>query len=108
MKETISINKSLSNLGIIMTALAKKEFVNYRNSKLTLLLKDCLGVDSKALLLIAVDPSARSHAQTLTSLQFGAKVKNINLKDGATDNTQRSKPRSQVGNSNVQGSQYRG
>ena len=75
------INKSLSALGDVLTALAssKRGHVPYRNSKLTYLLQDSLSGDSKALMFVNVSTDADDVPETLCSLRFAARAHDVAL-----------------------------
>jgi len=74
-QETKSINKSLSALKDVITALAEhKEHIPIRNSKLTYLLKDSLGGNCKTLMFVMVSPLFKNAHQTIQSLRFASKV----------------------------------
>lgn len=75
MRETQSINKSLSCLGDVIEALGRGSgHVPYRNSKLTHLLQYSLGGNSKTLMFVMVSPLEAHLKETLTSLRFATKV----------------------------------
>ena len=76
MRETQSINKSLSCLGDVIDALGRGSgHVPYRNSRLTHLLQYSLGGNSKTLMFVMVSPLEGHLKETLTSLRFAAKVR---------------------------------
>jgi kinesin family protein C1 len=75
LKEAQSINKSLSMLGDVIAALHRKaRHIPFRNSKLTSLLRDCLGGDAKAMMVVCLSPEQAHMQESLCSLRFAQKV----------------------------------
>ncbi|CAK4972899.1 unnamed protein product [Aphanomyces euteiches] len=82
LKEAGNINKSLSALGNVILALAesatgKSRHVHYRDSKLTYLLKDSLGGNSKTFMIAAISPAEDCLSETLSTLKFAQRAKMI-------------------------------
>lgn len=83
LKEGANINKSLSTLGKVIAALAKKSdgkkntFVPYRDSVLTWLLKESLGGNSKTIMLAALSPADINFEETLSTLRYADSAKQI-------------------------------
>ncbi|KAK7114423.1 kinesin-like protein KIFC3 [Littorina saxatilis] len=80
LKEAQNINKSLSCLGDVIHALrVKQNHIPFRNSKLTYLLQDSLGGDSKTLMIVQVAPVEKNVSETVCSLTFGQRVRSVEL-----------------------------
>jgi kinesin family protein C2/C3 len=78
--EAQHINKSLSALGDVMSALASKNnHVPFRNSKLTQLLQDSLSGQAKVMMFMHVAPECSSFGESLSTLKFGLRVSEITL-----------------------------
>ncbi|KAJ0085760.1 hypothetical protein Patl1_08690 [Pistacia atlantica] len=80
LKEAQNINRSLSALGDVISSLATKSgHIPYRNSKLTHLLQDSLGGDSKTLMFLQISPSEQDLGETLSSLNFATRLEKTKL-----------------------------
>uniref|UniRef100_UPI0037E9C844 kinesin-like protein KIF16B isoform X2 n=1 Tax=Semicossyphus pulcher TaxID=241346 RepID=UPI0037E9C844 len=90
LKEGGNINKSLVTLGNVISSLAdmsqdggntnlkkKSVFVPYRDSVLTWLLKDSLGGNSKTIMIATVSPADVNYGETLSTLRYANRAKNI-------------------------------
>jgi len=91
LKEANAINKSLSALGDVIAGLRLKQgkkdgtgHIPYRNSKLTFLLQDSLGAENKALMIVQVSPEFEDLEETICSLNFGARVRCVELGQAKT------------------------
>ncbi|XP_039112087.1 kinesin heavy chain isoform X2 [Hyaena hyaena] len=77
--EAKNINKSLSALGNVISALAEgtKTYVPYRDSKMTRILQDSLGGNCRTTMFICCSPSSYNDAETKSTLMFGQRAKTI-------------------------------
>uniref|UniRef100_A0A8C1FTW9 Kinesin-like protein n=1 Tax=Cyprinus carpio carpio TaxID=630221 RepID=A0A8C1FTW9_CYPCA len=78
--EAKNINKSLSALGNVISALAEGTvgtYVPYRDSKMTRILQDSLGGNCRTTIVICCSPSSFNEAETKTTLMFGQRAKTI-------------------------------
>ncbi|XP_031732634.1 kinesin-1 heavy chain-like [Anarrhichthys ocellatus] len=76
--EAKMINKSLSSLGNVISALAEgSSYVPYRDSKMTRILQDSLGGNCRTTMVICCSPSAFNDAETRSTLMFGQRAKTI-------------------------------
>ncbi|KGQ10820.1 Kinesin heavy chain [Beauveria bassiana D1-5] len=82
LEEAKKINKSLSALGMVINALTdgKSSHIPYRDSKLTRILQESLGGNSRTTLIINCSPSSYNDAETLGTLRFGTRAKSIKNK----------------------------
>jgi len=86
-KETGQINKSLFTLGKVISMLSGKDaaklnqkYIPFRDSKLTMLLQDSLGGQSKALMIACVSPSEVYIDETVSTLNYATRTMNIKNK----------------------------
>ncbi|GBF96810.1 hypothetical protein Rsub_09666 [Raphidocelis subcapitata] len=78
LKEAQAINKSLSALGDVISALASEQpHIPYRNHKLTMLMSDSLGGNAKTLMFVNVSPSDSNLDETQNSLTYATRVRTI-------------------------------
>uniref|UniRef100_A0A672QZ52 Kinesin-like protein n=1 Tax=Sinocyclocheilus grahami TaxID=75366 RepID=A0A672QZ52_SINGR len=76
--EAKNINKSLSSLGNVISALAEgTTHVPYRDSKMTRILQDSLGGNCRTTMFICCSPSSYNDAETKSTLMFGQRAKTI-------------------------------
>merc|ERR1711972_829198 len=79
LEEAKNINKSLSALGNVISALAEgtKTHIPYRDSKMTRILQDSLGGNCRTTIIICCSPSSFNDAETKSTLLFGVRAKTI-------------------------------
>lgn len=82
LEEAKKINKSLSALGMVINNLTdgKSSHIPYRDSKLTRILQESLGGNSRTTLIVNCSPSDYNDAETLSTLRFGMRAKAIKNK----------------------------
>jgi kinesin family protein 4/21/27 len=82
MREGININKSLLCLGNVISALTdpQSKFVPYRDSKLTRILQDSLGGNSRTSMIACCSPVDSSFEETLNTLKYANRARNIKNK----------------------------
>ena len=82
LEEAKIINKSLTSLGIVINRLTdgKSKHIPYRDSKLTRVLQESIGGNSKTCLIITCSPSVFNESETLSTLRFGERAKKIRNK----------------------------
>eukprot|EP00047_Mylnosiga_fluctuans_P018442 m.71067 g.71067 ORF g.71067 m.71067 type:complete len:1220 (-) comp7618_c0_seq1:135-3794(-) len=82
LKEATKINLSLSALGNVISALVdgKAKHIPYRDSKLTRLLQDSLGGNTKTLMVACLSPADNNYDETLSTLRYANRAKNIKNK----------------------------
>ncbi|XP_021345803.1 kinesin-like protein KIF17 isoform X2 [Mizuhopecten yessoensis] len=82
LKEATKINLSLSALGNVISALvdAKTKHIPYRDSKLTRLLQDSLGGNTKTLMVACLSPADNNYEETISTLRYANRAKNIQNK----------------------------
>uniref|UniRef100_A0A060T922 Kinesin-like protein n=1 Tax=Blastobotrys adeninivorans TaxID=409370 RepID=A0A060T922_BLAAD len=82
LEEAKKINKSLSALGMVINSLTdgKSTHVPYRDSKLTRILQESLGGNSRTSLIVNCSPSSLNDHETISTLRFGVRAKTIRNK----------------------------
>eukprot|EP00041_Stephanoeca_diplocostata_P034784 m.1203739 g.1203739 ORF g.1203739 m.1203739 type:complete len:1155 (-) comp24579_c0_seq15:3325-6789(-) len=89
LKEGAQINKSLSALGNVISALATNKKAPFRDSVLTKLLQNSLGGNSKTIMIAALSPAGINYDETLGTLRYADRAKQIKTKaavnESATD-----------------------
>lgn len=82
LKEAKNINSSLSALGNVIYTLTdnKSTHIPYRDSKLTRILQESLGGNSRTTLILTISPSSQNELETLSTLRFGSRAKAIKNK----------------------------
>merc|ERR1712190_436242 len=82
LKEATKINLSLSALGNVISALVdgKSSHIPYRDSKLTRLLQDSLGGNTKTVMIANCGPADYNVEETISTLRYASRAKNIENK----------------------------
>lgn len=78
-KETVNINTSLSAFGKVVLALTSRgnHHIPYRDSKLTRILQDSLGGNSKTTMVGTVSPMSVAYLESVTTLKFANRAKSV-------------------------------
>ncbi|XP_071887533.1 kinesin-like protein KIF27 isoform X5 [Anas platyrhynchos] len=83
-KESIQINSGLLALGNVISALGdpkrKSVHIPYRDAKITRILKDSLGGNAKTVMITCISPSSSDFDESLNSLKYANRAKNIRNK----------------------------
>lgn len=86
-KEGIQINRGLLSLGNVISALTDEKkvkagtaFIPYRDSKLTRILQDSLGGNSRTTMIACVSPAESNHEETLGTIKYASRARNIQNK----------------------------
>ena len=78
LQEMININKSLSTLGNVINALVnKKTYIPYKDSKLTQLLQNSLGGNTRTILIATISPLLSSYDETISTLKFADRAHSL-------------------------------
>ncbi|XP_078414399.1 kinesin-like protein KIF17 [Cetorhinus maximus] len=82
LKEATKINLSLSALGNVISALVdgRSKHIPYRDSKLTRMLQDSLGGNTKTLMVACLSPADNNYDESLSTLRYANRAKNIKNK----------------------------
>ncbi|CAJ0592166.1 unnamed protein product [Cylicocyclus nassatus] len=89
LREATKIDLSLSHLGRVIRTLAKAKqetHVSYRDSKLTHLLRDSLGGNSRTVVIVNLHPDVRFYTESLSALQFACDCKKVENRIHANEN----------------------
>ena len=81
-KEMTKINWSLSALGNVISALVdgKSSHIPYRDSKLTRLLQDSLGGNTRTVMMANIGPADYNYEESISTLRYANRAKNIKNK----------------------------
>ena len=80
LKESQQINRSLAQLGNVISALTEaksRQHIPYRDSKLTRMLEDSLGGNCKTTMMAMISPAFEAMQETISTLKFANRAKNI-------------------------------
>ena len=83
LKEASNINKSLTTLGMVINALTSEKprsHIPYRDSKLTRILQDSLGGNTKTVMIANCGPADYNTDETVSTLRYASRAKNIENK----------------------------
>jgi hypothetical protein len=84
LKEGISINKGLLCLGQVISALTEekggRDHIPYRDSKLTRILQDSLGGNSRTTMIACVSPAESNLEESLSTVKYASRARNIKNK----------------------------
>nr|CAI5852497.1 unnamed protein product [Callosobruchus analis] len=88
-QELANINKSLLTLGRVIQSLADKnhKHIPYRDSKLTRILQDSLGGNTKTVIIATVSPAHTSHEETANTLEYAMRARDIKNMPVANEHT---------------------
>jgi kinesin family protein 3/17 len=79
LREATKINLSLSTLCHVISALTdpKSTYIPYRDSKLTRLLQDSLGGNTKTVMISNIGPADYNYDESMNTLRYASRAKNI-------------------------------